>query len=920
MIMTRMPKRSSTHLVLVLGIFFLSGCLSSIRPTGMVLDTIFVNATQTSGTIDATLSFEATGDHVANPVVLARGNLYNFTVASPGAGSFAVSLASNLTTTSYSLGLSTTEYDDEILTIGGAPWWGDHDQWDNIAPVSPFTRVTSGIQLGAGSTRTFLFYLDASHASPSIDCTLLVFHAGTGAATNPFTATWSQLDMSTPLVTVNHATSFLHHATQFPAGLSVVRFGTQGGADLTHSIVNASIAANDSARLVWWRKDMSGNFLRETTAISSGRTDALFVPAFRNTKLDGSSFPAMLVTAAPTAVNWTFHPVSDPTVSFQKIALGTTQAAFQLGKSNQAYRIFELPDVAYFDVEFTGNPVEHQAYWDVSVEFFAIGESEAAIHALDHAGMNVSEQVTIFSSRLDPRFKDSSVGFSVNQFDPFNYWILGHGQDTPVVGEMTGTRLLGMIVTATHHAMASTNLSCLLHVSTRQVLNQSDTGVLGLGVSDGHPFGDFDGFQVRAFSFENFTQFRWDITSYNVTAFDDVGTLVCNDPNDPNNRYPPNMNSALVSDNVDTDGLAGTVWLRFELTASMRALDSFHVYLYNASSKILLQSFNGNVATQVREYNITPHAGGPVRVVFNMTSVGMTGPMGPTGTGPRIDDVTIGNATDTVFRDGFEGILDQWTEIDNTGNNDSYWYIDRPSSAFNQPVVHVVYPNKVDQMTGYAVNPFYYTGFSKPVYDCNPFVQSRGTGYLVVAPDGAFKMNFTLNLKSTPLVPVNVVDSLQVKANHSYLERVASGGAASNQNVSMPDFYEYYRLRLGAGTTVRVSFSAHANEVKYIDATLYSLDGRVVHDRFPGFYGFFLINHTYEFVSGADLDVMVKLDGVAFGTTLFVSMQVATPLSEFPWFVLSTIILATTTAVAAWILVYNRRVITIPRMKPFKRK
>nr|MDO8118400.1 hypothetical protein [Candidatus Sigynarchaeota archaeon] len=260
------------------------------------MDQVLYNPPSPSGTTLLNLSYYAIGDVALSPIALTRGTMYNITFSSTGNASFDTVIANKISVHDPIAQETTVDYDDELLIISAVPLWGTYDSWDVIA-LEDYSRIRLGISLGSGTTRSIMVYIAGNYPLQNIECAFLV---GLKATSNPgnnlISITWDTVSLTSPAMTVNQS-----RTNSFTSGLfnasssSILNLASEGGLDLTTAFLNQTLSANGSLTLVYWQKDMSGTFIRRTAPVASGINSEIFVPWFKNARIDGATQPAIVI-------------------------------------------------------------------------------------------------------------------------------------------------------------------------------------------------------------------------------------------------------------------------------------------------------------------------------------------------------------------------------------------------------------------------------------------------------------------------------------------------------------------------------------------------------------------------------------------------------------------------------------------------
>lgn len=857
------------------------------------------NASQASGSLQINMSLLSTGTYRTFPVTLSRGNMYNFTARSTGSATFDVTLVENVTVLDYFNQKTTSVFSDEILRTAGVPWWAGYNTWNTISFSS---RVTQGATVASGTNKSFRLYIDDSYVRASIPCTLIAILKSTvNTNDNLLELSWNTISLQTPALSINYTNNSSGHAALFsPGTASLIMFGTKNNVVLTSTILNETVSTNSTLTLVHWQKDLSGN-VRRGTVPSIGIVNDVYVPSFRNVELDGSVLPAFIInpsTTSKASLSWNFSAVTDPSVTYSNMPLADSVVNFTLTGLNRAFRVIDLNGATYFDINFQENILYTQLNWNVAAQFFAIGRDATAIYNLNARGFNESESASIFTTSQDAAFTNTATSFTTNKFTTHRFWIAGYGSEPSQVSTQTGTNKLGIIITATQ-SLAYLNFSCLVNITTRSVQGLSSSEEMEIGTSLGYPHDPFQMFHVRQFTFQDYTQFKWGIRTFNATPVISDANLYCND----GNTYPRDLNNALISMAFSTTGLTGTINLNYEISGRMQANDILHVYVKNATGTYQVTTETGVIGTPIsRTFPITAYSGSQVQIIFNFT----TNDMGSGELGPVIDDVRVGNATNAVFQDDFQGTLSKWTQIDNNGGSAMYWHVASDSTAFNRPAITVVYPNQVSTLYGYYAQPAM-AGVLKEIFGVNPAIQSNHVGYAVIMADGNIVQNFTTIVSATPYNPVEIQDGTVVASNLEYTQLGIT--------YPLADFYHYYYVDLEPGYRYGISIEMEGLSTLYINGVAITKVGTNATSAFDRFYGFFVINMSYSMEPTTTGRVYIKFATIAPDTTFTIHITKVSTAPEFPWLLTIMIASIAVNAIFGYVLAYNRRVLTLPKRR-----
>ena len=801
-------------------------------------------------------------DYEEVPLTLESNTLYNFSVINNGSATFDVCLAINLTATTYLTQESSSTYSDDLLLAAGVPMWGDYDVWDTIDFSN---QVSNGIDISAGTTKEFLLYLSDSIDPKFLDLTWLVILTGT---TEPLNNTLfiecTEMDIENSSLDIQYTPDDQQFSSILPAGSNVIlNMSTKNQEDLTKTILNESVSVNGSLTVIRWQKDLSGNLVRRTVDFTD-QSNHLFVPEFENLQLDGTDSLGILINSnlGEVQLNWTFNSTMDRTLTYNSGILENSSLEFEIGEANQAWRVVSLGEVEYFDISFGNSDSSALAYWDISVDFFTLGSSDAPLFTLDSFGENQSEFASFFATSLNNNYEDTREAFLFSE-SPMHYWWAEHGIPNQNIKDIDGTHNLGFQITA-QTINATSNLTCEI-VITAITLDQFENGEsMNVGGVNGLPSDEFKPFYVREFTFANYTQYRWELQS--STALIEVNKrLFCQDLD----TYLNNMNNALISTPFNTLSLEGNITLEFDLSADFRNNDFLYVYLQNGSTLTEIERFDGAIPLAKYEYNISSSSASSLQIIFNLTS-GSNG----VSSGPILDNIRVSNQTDAVFFDDFNGVLeDSWTQVDNTDMDLLLWNIKSESFDYNTPAIDICYPNSMYTFEGYSVNPEIYNEFVKTELDYNPFVQHGNTGFIIYkASDNLLYQNFSMQVNQTMFSPQLLNDVSDISSNHQFPQVKYANYEYFEEMQSFPEFYEFYYIDFEPGLIYELQFTCNQTDVVLLFAEMFSAEGTTV--SLPQHYGFFVINTTYQFQMQDSVRIYIKFDEIESGLTIRAQTQI----------------------------------------------
>lgn len=792
---------------------------------------------------------------------LETGIMYNFSVVNNGSANFDVCLVVNLTATDYITQVSTSVYSDDLLQVAGVPMWNDYDTWDNLDYSN---QVSKGIFVSSGTIKNFLLYV--SEPQPVNVTWLVILTETTNTLNNTLKIEYDEIDLATSSVDVQYSSLDRQVSALIPTESSVLlNLTTENQADLTKTILNESLSVNDTITMIRWQKDLSGNLIRRTDNFNT-LTNMLFVPEFENLLLDGISTPGIVINPnlEDVQLEWNFTAIDDATASYNASGLENSDIEFKLGKANVAWKVFTLNESEYFDISFGNTVATELIYWDISVEFYAIGTSNPSFFTLDSYGDNQSETATFFASSVNTEFENSQETISPSNFPPMHYWWAEHGIPEQTVADVGGTHYLGLLIRAVT-ADAYLNLTCEVTINSKNLSTFENGEVVEVGNDNGLPFDGFEMFHVREFEFANFTQYEWKIQS-NTALFDVNKRLFCRD----DDNYLDDMNNALISTSFDTLSLNGDITLEFEMSAELRN-DQLYLYVQNSTDIIEIASFTGSILQSTFEYDISAYTDSNVQIILNMTSDDKF-----TRSGPIVDNVRVSNETTTVFFDDFSGDLTGlWTQVDNTDSGLLLWNIQSEDYTYSTPAIDIVYPNSIGTFVGYSVNPEIYNVFVKTELKYNPFVQKGTKGYIIYKTDeDALYQNFSMVVNRTAFSPINLEEIDEIATNHQYSVVAYENYVYYDEIQESPEFYEYYYLDLEPDTIYEIEFTYDTIDVVLLYAELFAHDGIGSRENFPDHFGFFVINGSYRFQFDEARRIYIKLDAIEPGLTIKVRAEI----------------------------------------------
>ncbi len=827
---------------------------SQILPTG-ALD----NATSWS----FNLNEYPINDFEQEPFTLKNNTMYNFSVINSGSADFEVCLAINLTSTNYITQESNSDYSDELLQIAGVPMWDDFDTWDDIGFSN---QVSNGIIVSSGETKEFLLYLTDSIDPQILNVTWLVTLTGTtDALDNILDIESAEVDLENPFLDVQYSSNDLQVSSTIPTeSMIVLNISTENQVDLTKTILNESLSISDSITMIRWQKDLSGNTIRHTDEFTS-QYNNVFVPEFENLMLDGSSSPGIIINSnlGEVQLSWNFTSNTDSTLTYNTSILESSSVEFEVGKANQAWRVLSLNESEYFDISFGNLNTEVLEFWDISVEFYAIGLTNPSIFTLNTYGDGQSETATFFASTINSEFKNSQDTIIPSNFTQMHYWWAEHGIPGQSVSSLGGTHYLGILINA-QTTLASSNLNCEITINFKNISQFDNGSQVDIGSSNGLPFDEFEIFNVREFTFANFTQYEWKLQS-NTSMIDLNKRLFCTEID----KYEKNMNNALISNSFSTLTLTGTITLEFELSYELWN-DDLYIYIQNSTDLTEIASFTGSDTIDTYEYDISNSTDSSLQIILNMTSGDKL-----EKSGPIFDNVRVSNQTNTVFFDDFSGNLDDlWTQVDNTDSGLLLWKIQSEFHDYNTPTIDIFYPNSINTFVGYSVNPEIYNDFAKTELKYNPFVQMGDKGYIIYkSNEDILYQNFSMVVNQTAFSSINLNEIDEIAANHTIPQVVYENYVYYEELQNSSEFYEYFYLDLESDKIYDIELTCDQTDIVFIYADLFTSDGIGSYEYFPDHFGFFVVNVTYQFQFEEPMRMYIKFDAIEPGLKINVRVD-----------------------------------------------
>jgi hypothetical protein len=863
-------------------------------------------ASQTSGSVLLNMNYNSSDSFMEYSISIIKGNVYNITLNSTGSAIFDVSLVFDVNYTDYVSQINTTVKTDEFLTTCGVPLWGTYNTWDSFILNSASYK---GASLTVSNQKNFLIYLDPKLSGTSFNCSfLIIFRSSSNPANNYISIDWNTIDYSVADMDVMYSDdNALSTKSIIPNSFSTINFSTTDNKDLTETVLNETISVDNNLYLIKWVRDLSGNVVRKTTLLSESST-SIYCPKVLNQIINGSDgLIGIALNKNPLStvtLTWSFTKITDLTINYSELNSSgideQNRIRFRPGYYNQAWRTLKIENNSqYFDIEFVDKSGFNQLYWDVQIQFYLIGSSTTP-YLLNSYGDNRSEKMRIFTVSQNNEYESTIGTFRKNALKNYQYWFSRFGVISPNPTNYAGTDYMGVVITAIP-SLFLLDFNCTVDFTILEIKDLISDAPIPIGCENSLPFGDFDTFQVRKFAFQNYDQFKWSILSENASVLNTVSDLRCNDPN--NDRYPRNLNNALISIPINSLGLDGSIYLKFKISTVLQSNDYLRVYIKNSTVQSLIYTYSGTNATNTPNFRITHHSDTNLQIIFNLT----TDDNGNGGTGPIIDNVEISNGTHKVFSDNFEYEFNKWNQIDNTGENNNYWRVERAGVTYNSPLLKIIYPNSIYSMTGNEADHWLYSGLYKEEMNFNPYVQTvdQGieTGYIVILPNSNLVQNFTVQIKQEVYGSEAINDGEIITASYLYNEIVFLDGIYQYEVVLLDDFYRYYHISLNPNYRYDITFTINNSPLLAVYTSISSDQGIDWAHNMKNYYGFFMINHTYTIRPSIYENTYFKLDAIAYGTSLTVKLVVTSIQGEFPWTqLLIGILIALNVLSIAWLI------------------
>ena len=817
-------------------------------------------------------------------IMLPTDILINITLESTGEASFDVSIIRDAEIYSYINQETTTEFSDEFLQTTAVPFWGNYNSWDSIDYSN---RVSNGINLDIGETKSLLMYIDSTH--PMVDNGSMAASILTQlkSTNNPYNNTlkisWEEISLASPDVTFEYSNNTIVQSQDFAANsVSTVVLESDAGVNLTQTVLNQSISANASLVMIAWEYDLSGNLQRSTTNYN-GLSAETFVPEFQDLDLSNHTTPGIIINDNANIVNfqWNFTAITDTTVNYSRVLFENTTIQFSEDSGNEMWIVMDMPSTSYFELSLVGDPDISQIGWDVAAQFYTIGKT-GSLFTLDASLDGEVETVTIFTNEMSDELEATTVDFQYEDFQSHETWWAVHNTPTTSVNSESTTQTLGMKISATYSTYF-VDFNCTIRITEKKIKSFAQNSTSYIGADNGTEFemdeNTFEFFTVESFEFQDFDQNVWEVQSINATSVEAQSKLYCNDPLE-GDKYPNTLNNSLISELIDASTLSGTISLSLEASLQIRNNDGLGIYIQNSTDFEELGFYSDSFSTTTLSFDISDWIMDSFQIILNFTAL-------PPGNdfGPIIDDVKVSNTTNTVFLDDFEGdLVDHWTQVDNSGENLLYWRIDRDTQAFNSPQITVLYPNSMSSFQGYAANPYQYTQYTKMIYGNNPYVQPNHTGYLIIEPSATIVQNMTVNLGLTTYGDQALVSGMEINADYNYTTLEFQSGFYWEYEETLPDIYPYYSLAIEPEIQYEITFRMENVSTIILDCQVYNNLGQNISSKIENFYGFFMVNHSY-FLTAADSDnIFIKFDALSPDAKITVEIQqVDLGKTDIPW-------------------------------------
>ncbi len=771
----------------------------------------------------------------------------------------------NVTKYSASETESESIYSDELIRSVGIPFWGSYN-WDN----SQYSNAVSiGANLAVGTIKSIIFNLDNSFPASTVDFTLLIkFQSTLNPYNNTIRIIWNKISIDSPFV-INYSASDESNEIVIPANsINIVSLKSKDNINLTKSILNETVSVNSSLITFQWNRDLNGNTIVSRKNLS-GTLNQIFVPEFENYIIDENPTLGLLINNQIVDSRLTWNFTSTPNslnYSDSSLRYGNFEIIeMPLNEPNIVWRTFEVSENSLFTINFTADPLLSLIYWDLSIDFYSIGASTPFLFNLNSYPVNYSESVSIFSGSLVSDFSDLTLGYLKSSYQKRALFWSRNGIANPSIANSIGTHKIGVKISASNSLSAYINLFCKIEIIQENIGNLDSNEYIKIGSENGSAFGTFKPLQVRKFSFENFTQYKWSVHGINETIINTSSQLLCNNIDSLN--YVNNMNNSLISIPIDTSVYSGEITLEFYLKGNINQNDILHVQVRNStkSSPDLAAFTNIAYSTFTKfSYTISSYNDTAVQIVFNFTSNANS-----VNYGPVLDNIKIIVGTTVVFDDDFEStdpLSTRWTVYDHSGAG-NLWRIERTASSFNTPKINILYPNTLHSFNSYAIDPYKYTNYTYSTYNYNPFVQRGNTGYIIVHANQALVQNFSVKISPTamPAIPIN--NDTIIRAQYTNTLLISQNGILWEEIVNISDSYNFYRLNL-TNKTITLKFKTNNSPLIYFPVSVFDQNGKIWNRNIENFYGTLFINQTYIINSTENKTIYFDFGDIGYGEAI----------------------------------------------------
>ncbi len=868
---------------------------------------------QLNESISFNLSLKDINDHQTEQITISAGVMYNFTINSVGAADFDFLIATYENSTNYQSQETSSILSDLFMRSAGVPWWGDYDSWDNVDQNDDISnQINKGISLNSGEQQSFLIY--SEDIQNTLPIQLIAKLTGTeNAQNNLLNVSWTEISLENPeeqVILSDQTTS--NEILMEADSIKTFSMETLNGVNLTKTIINKTVAANSSIRMIIWRTTIAHATNRITQSIS-GELNQIYMPIFNNLLLDSQEIKGFLINTDETnqaSLDINCTQITDESIQFEENGLTNDSIRFHLDQVNQYYKILTLPEnPSSFTMSFDNTSMTGLLNWDISVQFFAIGVQNAPFSTLDANGADEGESIKFFTNPVSEKYKSTTKTIFPNPNNNRHYWWANYDSATPTIGDGKGGKYLGIKI----EGIGTTSISdvyCDITINAESLRGLDETEEIGIGADNGSAFEEFDIFQVRSFTFANYTQYQWQFQAKNTSNVEVSSYLACYNASNQNQQYVEDMNNALISTPIDTTS-SDTITLEFDIEGELRNNDNLYVYIQNSSGiSDPLVTFTNVISQQTWSQDISQYNDSQVSIIFNLTTNDRQNAMGP-----LIDNVRIFNGTEDedLFLDTFDGELqDNWEQQDNSVEQiGGLWHLEYESQNLNSGNIDVVYPNRIYRAETYIANPYQYTEYEKNELNLNPTIQSGDIGYLVISSDATLTQNISVTIDKIEYLPTEIKDNITMTANLSYSEPTYQGDDYYLERTYSDDFYRYYKIQLVANETYRFSFEFSSESTILLTADTLFANGTDCSEIFIDYYNFFIANQTYLMNSTRNQTIYLNIDPISYGTQI--DFSIARIIDEdkdedsFPWELMTIGILAGLNAIAIAYIVWDKK-------------